>query len=94
MSGGGESRDFDGGTGPDEVTIAGQGDIVVSLAGDGDQLRTSGEIYLVLFVGGRGPVDADLTAGAVRLIGADTGDVITPRHRPTSWCTPAATATG
>jgi Ca2+-binding RTX toxin-like protein len=77
MSGGGESRQLAGGPGPDVLNVAGSGDIVVSLTGDGDQLRTRGEIYLVLLTGGRGPVEVDLAAGGVRLIGAAAGDVIT-----------------
>ena len=66
-----------GGAGTDVLTLEGTGDKVLSLTADGDQIRTRDESYVVLlYQGSPGPVEADLAAGTVRLVGAATGDVI------------------
>ena len=78
MSGRGNSRHLAGGPGPDVLTVAGDGDIVIGLTADGDQVRSRGEIFLVLvYDSSPGPIEADLAAGTVRLMGAAAGDVIT-----------------
>jgi Ca2+-binding RTX toxin-like protein len=78
-------RTLAGGPGPDVLNLAGHGDIVLSLTADGDHIRTRGAVFLVLlYQGSPGPIEVDLAAGTVRLVGAATGDVITHLGAPES----------
>jgi Ca2+-binding RTX toxin-like protein len=73
-----------GGPGIDTLTLAGDGDTAIGVTGDGDRVRLHGPDYIVLLgQNALGPLDIDLTAGTVRLVGAATGDVITYDAGPT-----------
>jgi Ca2+-binding RTX toxin-like protein len=75
-----------GGPGTDVLTLAGSGDTVLGLTADGDQGRNRGADEIVLlYQASPRPIEADLAAGTVRLIGAATGDVITNINRSPMW---------
>ena len=72
------SRNLSGGPGVDVLTAAGDADITLWLTADGDHVRTRHTSSVFLFYeASPGPVEVDMAARTVRLIGAADGDHIT-----------------
>jgi Ca2+-binding RTX toxin-like protein len=67
-----------GGPGTDVLTVGGDADAGVGLTADGDHIRTRDAAWVYLsYQDSPGPVEVDLAAGTVRLIGAAVADTIT-----------------
>ena len=72
------TRNLSGGPGADVLTAAGDADITIWLTADGDHVRTRHTSSVFLFYeASPGPVEVDMAARTVRLIGAVDGDHIT-----------------
>lgn len=75
LSGAGYNRYHAGDEGRDIIDIGPNGDLVVGLTGDGDQLTVHGDAYVVPgFWNSPVGVEVDMAAGTARRIGADPAD--------------------